>query len=109
MSAAGPSRLRHRILIETPVEVADGAGGVRRTWQASAPVWAAVQPLKAADAPPLALPGQTVTHRVTLRWRAGLTTAARLRLGARVFALRAVHDPEERRRVLVCLAEEARP
>jgi SPP1 family predicted phage head-tail adaptor len=109
MSAAGSSRLRHRMVIETPVEVADGAGGVRRTWQSSATVWAAVQPLRAADAPPLALPGQTVTHRVTLRWRAGLTTAARLRLGSRVFSLRAVHDPEERQRILVCLAEEARP
>ena len=109
MSAAGLSRLRRRIVIETPVESADGAGGVRRSWTAAATVWAAVQPLKAVDAPPLALPGQTVTHRVTLRWRAGLTTAARLRLGSRVFALRAVHDPEERGRILVCHAEEVKP
>ncbi len=109
MSGADLSQMRARIVIEAPVETPDAAGGVTRSFAAQATVWAQVKPVKAADAPPAALPGQTVSHRVTLRWRAGLTTGHRLRLGARVFALQTVYDPDERRRTLVCLAREVKP
>ena len=53
--------------------------------------------------------GQTVTHRVTLRWRAGLTTKQRLRRGSQIFLIRGVQDPDDRRRRLICTCEEIKP
>jgi SPP1 family predicted phage head-tail adaptor len=52
--------------------------------------------------------GQTLTHRVTVRWRASLDTSMRFKKGARVFAIRGVYDPEDMTRRLVCLCEEMR-
>jgi head-tail adaptor len=43
---------------------------------------------------------------VSLRYRAGVVPAMRLRKGARIFQILAVIDVEERRRWLKCWCEE---
>ncbi|MFO1149282.1 MAG: phage head closure protein [Alsobacter sp.] len=100
--------LRKRIGLETPVEQADGAGGVTRTFSLSATLWGRVTPLRGEDGVVASARGQVLTHRVVLRHRTGLDTTMRLRVGARRLAIRAVYDPDERRRLLVCLCEEVR-
>jgi SPP1 family predicted phage head-tail adaptor len=47
-----------------------------------------------------------VTHRILLRFRSDVSTAMRLRKAGRIFSLRAIHDPDESERYLVCLASE---
>jgi SPP1 family predicted phage head-tail adaptor len=101
--------LRHRLVIEAPVETPDEAGGVARTFSALATVWAAIEPVSAdhrliADRAMAAL-----SHRIVLRRRDDLTLNHRFRLGARVFAIRALRDPEERGEFLECLVSEERP
>ena len=80
-----------------------------RRYVAAGSAWCAVTPLKASDAPLADAPALAITHRVTLRWRAGVTAAMRWREGDRVLDIRTVFDPDERRRALVCLCQETRP
>jgi SPP1 family predicted phage head-tail adaptor len=101
--------MRHRLWLEAPVETADEAGGVRRSFAAVAAMWGALRPLRAEEGRTAGSPGQTLTHRVELHWRAGVDAGMRLRAGSRVLAIRSVVDPQERRRRLVCLCEEIRP
>ena len=51
----------------------------------------------------------TATHRVTLRWRAGVDAGQRLRDGTHLYDIRAVADPDGDRRRLVCLVREIGP
>ncbi len=101
--------MRARLVLEAPSETPDGAGGVTRTFVARSALWARIEPLSAQERLVADSAGQVLTHRITLRWRAGLDAAMRWRSGARLFAIRTVMDPDERRRTLVCLCEEIRP
>jgi head-tail adaptor len=90
---------RRRFVLELPQESPDGFGGVVRAFAAGPELWGAIETTGegARDGP---------THRVTLRWRAGVTPAMRLACGPRRFAIRACDDPDGRRRDLVCLVRE---
>jgi len=46
------------------------------------------------------------THRITLRYREDVAGGWSLISGTRAFRILAAHDPDGRRRVLQCLAEE---
>jgi SPP1 family predicted phage head-tail adaptor len=98
--------LRRRVTLQAPVEAPDLAGGVARGWMPVATLWAAIEPL--ASAPVLLgdAPTSRTTHRVVLRWRAGVAAGMRLAEGARLFSIRSALDPDERRRRLVLLVEE---
>ncbi|BBF93543.1 phage head closure protein [Blastochloris tepida] len=97
--------LSTRLVIEAPHEVPDGAGGVTRTFVDAGRLWAKLAPL-AMDARVIADSSLGVlTHRATVRARAELSTAHRLRLGARRFRIRAVRDAG---RFLELLLEEER-
>lgn len=99
-----PGALNRRLTLEAPDEVADGAGGVVREYEEVATLWAAVEPVAARGAVEAASLGATVTHRITVRHRAGITTRHRLRDGARVFRIVAVR--ERGRRFLDIHADE---
>jgi SPP1 family predicted phage head-tail adaptor len=101
--------LRRRVALETPDDVADEIGGVTRGWRVVATVWAQIETPRGATRLQGERLEQVLSHRVTLRWRAGVTGEMRLRLGARVFAIRAVRDPDERRRRLELDCEETTP
>jgi SPP1 family predicted phage head-tail adaptor len=108
MAAPSIGALRHRLMIQAPVDTEDGAGGFRRTWRDTEPVWASVQAASAFDAS-LGRSGQTISHRITMRWRDDLTTGHRMRDGTRIYIVRSVHDATGEKRFLVALTEENRP
>ena len=62
-----PGRLRHRLVLQEPVDTADDAGGVTRSYQTAATVWAAIAPLATHESVSAAEPGATLTHRITIR------------------------------------------
>ncbi len=101
--------LRARLVLEGPVETPDTAGGVIRSWAVLSTLWGDVTTLNAQQRLEAEQIGQTVTHRVTLRFLAGLTTKQRLRRGAQIFLIRGVQDPDDRRRRLICTCEEIKP
>ncbi len=100
------ARLRHRIALEAPVETADGGGGAALNWTNWAGLWGAIEPLSGKESLAAGQIEGNVTHRVTIRHRAGVSTRMRIAFGARRFAIRAVIAPEEIRERLGLLCEE---
>ncbi|RDJ22996.1 head-tail adaptor protein [Bosea caraganae] len=101
--------LRRRLILEAPVATPDGLGGATQVYATVAALWAQVEWMSGDERWRAGRPEQFATHRVTLRWRAGLDAGQRLRDGARIYEIRAVDDPDGSRRRLICLVEEARP
>ena len=95
-----------RFVLEVPLESPDGFGGVIRTYAAGPQVWGAIELLKGDERVRAGRPEEAITHRVTLRYRDGVTAAMRLVRGLRRFAIRSAADPDGTRRDLVCLVEE---
>lgn len=98
--------MNKRVKIQSAGRTSDGAGGATVAWTDVATVWAAVEPLTGKE-PYIAqqLQGQ-VTHKVTVRYRTGITPAQRVLYGTRVFDVEAVVDPKERHSVLILACEE---
>lgn len=104
-----PGLLRHRLVLEAPVESADGAGGVTRSYGAVATVWAEVTPVSAARAIEAERPGARTTHRIGIRFSSDITTRHRFRDGERVFRIVSLRDRDGRKRFLQIEAEEIVP
>lgn len=101
--------LRRRLLLEAAVTTPDGLGGTTQAYETVAAVWAQLEWIAGGERWRLGRPEQVATHRVTLRWRAGVDAGQRLRDGDRLFDIRAVADPDGGRRRLVCLVQEIGP
>lgn len=100
-------RLRTRLDLLTPQDVPDGAGGMRRSYAVKAAIWASIRPVRAGPDTTQDREGGSLTHRITVRRRDDVDAKARFRKGERLFQVIAVHDPDERGRVLECLCREA--
>lgn len=100
-------QLTARLDLESTVETPDGQGGATVAHVVDSSHWARIEPVS----PDLAELGhverQSVTHRIWIRYAAGVTTGKRFRKGARVFDILTVHDPDETRRYLVCRVRES--
>ncbi len=72
-------RLKHLVVIETPVRAQDVTTGVlTTTWAPLATVHASIEPLSAKDFIAAQMVKSKVDTRIVIRYRAGLTTAMRL-------------------------------
>ena len=100
-----PGELNRRLVLEAPAETADGAGGVTVTYGAVATLWAKVEPVSARSVVVADAPGATVTHRITVRSYALITTRHRFTEGARVYRIVTLRE-DATRRFLVIGAEE---
>lgn len=80
MAAKFDSRkLRHRLIIQAPVETQDPAtGDLEITWNDVATVWAAIAPLSAREFIAAQSENNEVTARVTIRYRADINGKMRL-------------------------------
>jgi SPP1 family predicted phage head-tail adaptor len=87
-----PGQLDRRLVLEAPVETSDGAGGVTRSYQSVATLWAAVTPHVAHGSVAAGSAGATATHRIVIRAGRDVTTRHRLRDGVRIFRIVAVSE-----------------
>ena len=101
-----PGTLRCELALEVCATVADGLGGHAEDWTEMATVFARIEPVSAQSVFGADQTLESVTHRVTLRWRDGVTSGMRFRRQARIFAIVTVHDPDETGRYLVCRTKE---
>ncbi|AMJ59231.1 phage head closure protein [Bosea sp. PAMC 26642] len=101
--------LKRRLALEAPVETPDGLGGRTQGFATIAALWGQVEWLSGDERWRMGRPEQLATHRITLRWRAGIDASQRFRDQERIFEIRAVVDPDGGRRRLVCLVEEIKP
>lgn len=100
-----PGELNRRLVLEAPVESADGTGGVTRTHTPAMTLWAKVEPVTARGAVVADAPGATVTHRITIRKYAGITTRHRFVEDGTVYRIVSLRE-DGSRRFLVIGAEQ---
>lgn len=101
-----PGRLRSELTLEQSQQAADGLGGFNETWVETATLFGQIEPITARDIFGADQTLETVTHRITLRWRGNLKSGMRLSRLGRVFDILTVHDPDESSRYLVCRVKE---
>lgn len=99
-------RFSRQLTIENEVEVADGLGGFSKTYQAADTVWAHICPLSVSAMNEADAQVSKVTHRILLRFRAGVSAGSRFVTGTRRFHVETVRDPDETGRYLECMAVE---
>jgi SPP1 family predicted phage head-tail adaptor len=101
-----PGRLRRRLVLEAPMETADGAGGGSSAYTAVATLWGAVASRTARDDVEADAAGAAVTHRIVVRAGPEITTRHRLRLGTRLFRIAGVRDLDPAARLVAIDAVE---
>nr|WP_210011701.1 phage head closure protein [Neorhizobium galegae] len=101
-----PGSMTARLDLEMPKALPDGQGGATVTWEVTASLWARIEPVSFVVEERAAAEGGTISHRIWVRFRDGISAGQRFRKGARVFLVKLVHDPDETRRYLVCQCEE---
>lgn len=102
--AAGARRAR--LTLEMPAETPDVLGGAALAFAPVATLWARIEARGGRERIAGAAVEGIIETRITLRWRADLDAGMRFSDGERRFLIRAVFDPDGRRRDLVCLCEE---
>lgn len=105
------ARLRQRVTIEQLADTEDGRGGYAVDWTTVATnVWARIEPLKPSERLEAGSRAETITHRITMRYRAGLT--GQMRIVHRGTPYNIVGPPvnaDERQRYLTLDVEEGVP
>jgi SPP1 family predicted phage head-tail adaptor len=91
-----PGQFNWRLTLEAPVETPDGAGGVTRSYSSVATLWASLDPVSARGDVAASALGAAITHRIAIRYRAGITLRHRFRDGARIFRIVAMRDTDKR-------------
>jgi SPP1 family predicted phage head-tail adaptor len=91
-----PGQLNRRLVLETLVETADGAGGVARSYEVVTTLWASLTPRTANDNVAADALGASISHRIVIRYRDDLTLRHRFRDGARIFHLVAIRERDRR-------------
>ncbi|MHA6685165.1 phage head closure protein [Mesorhizobium sp. A556] len=106
LSFIEPGSLRTELALEACSPQPDGLGGFSEVWTETATLFAKIEPVSATSVFGADQTLEAVTHRITLRHRAGVASGMRLTRGARVFEIVTVHDPDETGRYLVCKTRE---
>jgi SPP1 family predicted phage head-tail adaptor len=104
--AGEPGRLRLRLDLQKATATPDGAGGSTLAWDTVATIAADMQPVRAGERDVGEGLGDLTLQRIVIRHRSDVAAGDRFRLGARLFRIASVTDPDEDGRYLVCLAEE---
>lgn len=88
-------RLDKRITIQSATSARDGSGQPILTWSDWAVVWAAVEPIRGREYFAAQQVSAETTHRVTIRYRSGVSPQMRVVFNGRTFRIEAVIDPQE--------------
>lgn len=100
------SEMRDRVTIQARTVTQGAAGAPALAWSDVATVWAKVEPLDGTEQQQAGRVAADMTHRVTVRYYAGLTPKHRLLLGSRALNISSVSDVDNRRRQHTIMAKE---
>jgi SPP1 family predicted phage head-tail adaptor len=102
-----PGALRTEFSLQAVTAAADGLGGFAEEWSEIATVFASIEPVAAESSFGADQTLETVTHRITFRYREGVRSGMRFSRHGRAFDIVTIHDPDESERYLVCRVREA--
>jgi SPP1 family predicted phage head-tail adaptor len=100
---------RQRVVLESKVLATDGGGGYAESWEAYAVVWAAFETESGRKPLEAGRPEMRVACRFIIRRRSDLSVNHRVRIGERLFAIRAIVDAGPQSPSLTLLCEEGAP
>ncbi|GEO84378.1 MULTISPECIES: phage head closure protein [Alphaproteobacteria] len=101
-----PGQFSARLVLEKPVETADGQGGATIGHEVVTSLWARIEPLSASVEDMAGAGRVTITHQVWLHSRADIAAGMRLGKGTRRFVIESARDPDETGRFLLCRCRE---
>jgi SPP1 family predicted phage head-tail adaptor len=91
-----------RVTLQAPALAGLDDGDSAETFaDAVGPLWACVEELGGKEIRRGEQPASEHTHRVTIRWRAGVTSALRVRWGTRLLDIDGVSNPDGRKEDLL--------
>ena len=103
-------KLRHRVLLQSCTGAADDYGDPLYSndgqWTPEAAVWAAIDPVSGKEFYAAEQAQSSVSHKIRLRYRPGVSAAWRVLYGSRVFRILSVIDWEERHESLLLMVQE---
>lgn len=109
MSAFAIGEARHRAVLESKVLTADGGGGYSESWEAYATIWAALELGSGGKAAEAGRPEMRVPCGFIIRRRSDVSINHRVRVGSRLFAIRAIADQGPHSTWMTLLCEEGAP
>lgn len=99
--------LRRKLYLETPIRVADGAGGFLLSWERRGAVWAEVLPRGGSQSENIARLGLQITLRAAPQGAPMRPTPSqRFVDGTRIYRIDAVTEADGLGRYLICFATE---
>jgi SPP1 family predicted phage head-tail adaptor len=101
-----PGELRHRIVIQKLENTQDSFGQPVEKWNDVATVWSSVKPLVGREFFAAETVNSEVTHKVRMRYKAGITPDMRVKFGIRIFQITAVINYQERNIELQLMCKE---
>ena len=103
MNAGG---MRNRVQLQSKTVTRDTFGAETITWTEEAVLWAKVEPITAREYFSSMQMQSQVTHKITIRYYAGLRTDWRVKWGSRLFDIQSALNLEERNREMTLLCTE---
>ena len=99
-------KLRHRIAIEQGAETQDTDGSLIETWSTYATTQGSIEPVSGREYFDAQTTQADVTHRIYLRYIAGVIPKMRVKYGARIFDILSVINTRERKVELQLMCRE---
>jgi SPP1 family predicted phage head-tail adaptor len=98
--------LRHQVVIEQRSSSVDSFGEQLTTWTTFATIYAAILPVSGRELIAAGVVDAEVSHRIIVRYLAGVTASMRVLFEGRYFEIKAVLNEAERDRMLTLLCAE---
>lgn len=89
------ARMNRRVTLQRVSQTSDGQGGFTDVWVDVAGLWAAIEPLSGFEKLQAMQMQTPMTHKVTMRYRADVSTKDRLAYGSRLFHIKEALNLEE--------------
>ncbi len=102
--ATSAGRYRHRLEVQSLGETRADDGGIIRGWTTDTTRWAEIKPLQGRELFEQQQVDSRLTHRIEMRYVAGLTSDQRLVEGSRIFNIHSVTNVKEIDRITVVMA-----
>src|SRR4051812_15348564 len=98
--------LKNRAALQSVRRTEDGQGGFTEEWADEIDLWMKIEPLKGWEKMQAMQLQTPITHKITLRYRTGVTTAKRLRWGSRILQIKEAINIDEANEWLRVMAVE---
>ncbi|MFA5866915.1 MAG: phage head closure protein [Actinomycetota bacterium] len=99
-------QLRHKIVIQQVLLSQDAYGASVETLSTFATVWTSIEPISGREYFDSAKLNAEITHRIRIRYTAGITPDMKVLFGSRTFDILSIIDREERNREMELMCAE---